>query len=56
MEKRRRVFDNHSHIGPVPGAAYYGLPQPVKPTYDYDTTEDYIKGMDENGVDRALVM
>jgi len=54
--KRKRIFDNHSHIGPVPGAAYYGLPQPVKPTYDYDTTEDYIKGMDENHVDRALVM
>lgn len=56
MEKRRRVFDNHSHIGPVPGYAYYGLPQTVKPTYDYDTTEDYLKGMEENGVDRALVM
>jgi predicted TIM-barrel fold metal-dependent hydrolase len=56
MEKRRRVFDNHSHIGPVPGYAYYGLPQTVKPTYDYDTTEDYLKGMEENGVERALVM
>jgi predicted TIM-barrel fold metal-dependent hydrolase len=56
MEKRRKVFDNHTHIGPVPGYAYYGLPQTVKPTYDYDTTEDYLKGMDENGVDRALVM
>ena len=54
--KRKRVFDNHSHIGPVPGAAYYGLPQPVKPTYDYNTTEEYLKGMAENGVDRALVM
>lgn len=56
MEKRRKVFDNHSHIGPVPGYAYYGLPQSVKPTYDYDTTDDYLKGMEENGVDRALVM
>lgn len=57
MEKlRSRVFDNHSHIGPVPGYAYYNLPQVVKPTKDYDTTEDYLKGMDENGVDRALVM
>ncbi len=56
MEKQRKVFDNHTHIGPVPGYAYYGLPQTVKPTYDYDTTEDYLKGMDENGVDRALVM
>ncbi len=54
--KRKRVFDNHSHIGPVPGAAYYGLPQPVKPTYDYNTTEEYLKSMVENGVDRALVM
>jgi predicted TIM-barrel fold metal-dependent hydrolase len=57
MDKlRKRVFDNHSHIGPVPGYAYYGLPQAVKPTTDYDTTADYLKGMEENGVDRALVM
>lgn len=57
MEKiRKRVFDNHSHIGPVPGYAYYGLPKTVKPTYDYDTTQDYLEGMEENGVDRALVM
>jgi predicted TIM-barrel fold metal-dependent hydrolase len=57
MEKiRKRVFDNHSHIGPVPAVAYYGLPQPVKPTYDYNTTEEYLRSMDENGVDRALVM
>lgn len=57
MEKKRtRVFDNHSHIGPVPGYAYYGLPEAVKPTTDYDTTADFLKGMDENGVDRALVM
>ena len=57
MEKiRKRVFDNHSHIGPVPGFAYYGLPEAVKPTTDYDKTDDYIKGMDGNGVDRALVM
>ena len=57
MEKlRKEVFDNHSHIGPVPGFAYYGLPEAVKPTTDYDTIEDYLKGMDENGVDRALVM
>ena len=57
MDKiRKRVFDNHSHIGPVAGFAYYGLPQAVKPTKDYDTTEEYLKGMDDNGVDRALVM
>ena len=57
MEKlRKRVFDNHSHIGPVPGFAYYGLPEAVKPTTDYDTVEDYLKGMQVNGVDRALVM
>ncbi len=54
--KRKRIFDNHSHIGPVAGAAYYGLPQPVKPTTDYDTTEQYLNGMRENHVDRALVM
>jgi predicted TIM-barrel fold metal-dependent hydrolase len=57
MDKiRKRVFDNHSHIGPVPGYAYYGLPAAVKPTYDYDTLPDYLKSMDENGVDRAVVM
>lgn len=54
--KRKKVFDNHSHIGPVPGFAYYGLPQAVKPTTDYDTTDAYLKGMDGHGVDRALVM
>jgi predicted TIM-barrel fold metal-dependent hydrolase len=56
MEKRGKVFDNHTHIGPVPGYAYYGLPQTVKPTYDYNTTAEYLQGMDEHGVDRALVM
>ena len=54
--KRKKIFDNHSHIGPVSGFAYYGLPEAVKPTIDYDKTEDYLKGMDTNGVDRALVM
>ncbi|MGI9533427.1 MAG: amidohydrolase family protein [Thermodesulfobacteriota bacterium] len=54
--KRKRLFDNHSHIGPVPGFAYYGLPEAVKPTTDYQTTEEYIKGMDQHKVDRALVM
>ena len=57
MEKlRKEVFDNHSHNGPVPGFAYYGLPVAVNPTTYYDTIEDYLEGMDENGVDRALVM
>lgn len=54
--RRKRLFDNHSHIGPVPGFAYYGLPEAVKPTTDYQTAEQYIKGMDKNKVDRALVM
>ena len=54
--RRKRLFDNHSHIGPVPGFAYYGLPEAVKPTTDYQTTEEYIKGMDNHKVDRALVM
>lgn len=57
MDKiRDRVFDNHSHIGYVPGYDYYGLPKVVKPTKDYETTEEYLESMDENGVDRALVM
>ncbi len=57
MEKiRKEVFDNHSHIGPVPGFAYYGLPEAVKPTADYDTVEEYLSGMDNHGVDRAMVM
>ena len=54
--RRKRLFDNHSHIGPVPGFAYYGLPEAVKPTTDYQTAEEYIKGMDNHKVDRALVM
>lgn len=54
--RRKRLFDNHSHIGPVPGFAYYGLPEAVKPTTDYQTAEEYIKGMDKHRVDRALVM
>ena len=57
MQKiRKKVFDNHSHIGPVPGFAYYGLPEAVKPTTDYDTIEEYLGGMDDHGVDRALVL
>ena len=57
MQKiRKKVFDNHSHIGPVPGFAYYGLPEAVKPTTDYDTIEEYLDGMDDHGVDRALVL
>lgn len=56
VTKRKHIFDNHTHIGPVPGAAYYGLPKPVKPTYDYDTTDAYLRCMDENGVERAMVM
>ena len=44
MQKiRKKVFDNHSHIGPVPGFAYYGLPEAVKPTTDYDTIDEYLK-------------
>lgn len=54
--RRKRLFDNHSHIGPVPGFAYYGLPEAVKPTTDYQTAEEYVKGMDKHKVDRALVM
>ncbi len=56
MNNRKKVFDNHSHIGPVPGFAYYGLPEAVKPTTDYDTADEYLKGMDGHGVDRALIM
>ena len=57
MQKiRKKVFDNHSHIGPVPGFAYYGLPEAVKPTTDYDTIDEYLGGMDDHGVDRALVL
>ena len=56
ITRRKRLFDNHSHIGPVPGFAYYGLPEAVKPTTDYQTAEEYIKGMDKHKVDRALVM
>jgi predicted TIM-barrel fold metal-dependent hydrolase len=57
MEKiRKQVFDNHTHIGPLKAVPYYGASVPLKPTYDYDTTEDYEKVMDENGVDRAMVM
>ena len=54
--RRKRLFDNHSHIGPVPGFAYYGLPEAVKPTTDYQTTDEYVRGMDRHKVDRALVM
>lgn len=42
--KRKRVFDNHSHIGPVSGFAYYGLPEAVKPTTDYQKNRRLFKG------------
>ena len=53
--RRKRIFDNHTHIGPVSGFAYYGLPQAVKPTTDYQKTEDYIKGMDKHSVEEGEV-
>ena len=57
MQKiRKQIFDNHSHIGPVSGFAYYGLPEAVKPTTDYDTIDEYLGGMDNHGIDRALVL
>ena len=57
MQKiRKQIFDNHSHIGPVSGFAYYGLPAAVKPTTDYDTINEYLGGMDDHGVDRGLVL
>ena len=58
MQKiRKQIFDNHSHIGPVSGFAYYGLPEAVKPTTDYDTIDEYLGGMDNHGADhkRQLV-
>ena len=57
MQKiRKQIFDNHSHIGPVSGFAYYGLPEAVKPTTDYDTIDEYLGGMDNHGIDPDLFL
>lgn len=52
-----RVIDAHSHIGELAPWKFYDLAEPVKPTvYDFPTTGDYLKHMDELRVERALIL
>jgi predicted TIM-barrel fold metal-dependent hydrolase len=52
-----RVIDAHSHIGELQAWKFYDLAEPVKPTvYDFPTTQDYLKHMDEFRVEQALVL
>lgn len=51
------VIDGHSHIGAMEPWKFYDLKEPVKPTvYDFATTGDYVRHMDDLGVERALVL
>lgn len=53
----RRVIDGHSHIGEMAAWQFYDLQKPVKPTvYEFASAKDYVKHMDEFGVERALVL
>ena len=52
-----RVIDAHSHIGELAAWKFYDLAEPVKPTvYDFATTKDYLKHIDQFRVERALIL
>ena len=52
-----RTIDGHSHIGEMDAWKFYDLAEPVKPTvYEFPTTQDYLRHLDEFGVERALVL
>jgi predicted TIM-barrel fold metal-dependent hydrolase len=51
------TIDGHSHIGEMAAWKFYDLAEPVKPTvYEFPTTQDYLRHLDELGVERALVL
>ncbi len=51
------VIDAHSHIGAMDAWKFYDLKEPVKPTvYEFATTGDYLRHMDDLGEERALVL
>ena len=53
----RPTIDGHSHIGEMAAWKFYDLAEPVKPTvYEFPTTQDYLRHLDELGVERALVL
>ena len=52
-----RTIDGHSHIGEMAAWKFYDLAEPVKPTvYEFPTTQEYLRHLDELGVERALVL
>ena len=54
---KRYVIDGHSHIGEIEAWPFYGIDYPVKPiVYDFPKTKDFIKFMDQYGIERSLVM
>ncbi len=54
---KRYVIDDHSHIGEIEAWPFYGIDYPVKPiVYDFPKTKDFIKFMDQHGIERSLVM
>ncbi len=54
---KRNVIDGHSHIGEIEAWPFYGIDHPVKPiVYDFPRTKDYLKYMDQYGIERSLVM
>jgi len=57
LKVNRKVFDAHTHIGEIPAFKFYDLKEPVKPTViEYPSSVEYIKHLDEYGVDRAMVI
>jgi predicted TIM-barrel fold metal-dependent hydrolase len=57
MKVKRKVFDAHSHIGGLPAYKFYDLKEPVKPTViEYPSAKEYVRHLDEYGVDRGLVI
>ena len=54
---KRNVIDGHSHIGEIEAWPFYGIDHPVKPiVYDFPRTKDFLKFMDQYGIERSLVM
>lgn len=52
----RPLFDAHRHIGALPSYAFYGGP-PISPdTTARATVEEFVKALDDEGIDRTLVL
>jgi predicted TIM-barrel fold metal-dependent hydrolase len=57
MKVNRKIFDAHSHIGTMIPYKYYGLPEPIQPTwFEFEDAKAVIKDMDAFGVERRMLI